>query len=292
MTHIERRLLPPCFFYDLSVRILAEFFSQTYFLISISKQKDLRALVEIVLEARNLIKTYPGATTPALDRLDVTIRAGEIFGLLGPNGAGKTTAISIMSTLMRPDNGSVKIFGIDCIHSPQKARKIISLVPQDIALYQELTINENLRFFGKQFGLSGKVLKKRIGECLDFVGLEKRAEQKIYSFSGGMKRRANLAAGLLNKPKLLFLDEPTVGIDAQSRNLILERLSLLKNEGTTMVYTTHYMEEAERLCTVVKIIDEGQSIANGCPAELIKQKEGCANLQDLFFSLTGKSLRD
>jgi len=224
--------------------------------------------------------------------LDISVNYGEIFGLLGPNGAGKTTAISIMSTLLQPTSGSVIICGIDAIKQPNRIKKLIGLVPQDIALYANLTVRENLRYFGRICGLKGQVLKDRIADCLEMVGLGKKADQLIFTFSGGMKRRANLAAGILHQPRILFLDEPTVGIDAQSRNMILEKLSLLKETGTTMIYTTHYMDEAEQLCDCVAIIDEGHIIAEGSPKQLISRAPGHAGLKDLFLALTGKRLRD
>lgn len=247
---------------------------------------------EYILTARQLVKRYHGQASPALDCLDLTIRSGEIFGLLGPNGAGKTTAISIMSTLLKPTSGTVDICGVDILKHPAAIRRFLGLVPQDIALYPELTAAENLLFFGRLYGLTGRALKDRIEECLVFVGLEQKAGQKLFAFSGGMKRRVNLAVGILNRPRLLFLDEPTVGIDAQSRNMILERLRELHASGTTMIYTTHYMEEAERLCDRVTIVDEGKAIVCGPPASLIGASPGCTNLQDLFFKLTGKKLRD
>jgi ABC-2 type transport system ATP-binding protein len=245
----------------------------------------------IALRASGLVKRYQGSDGPALDGFNVTIGVGNIFGLLGPNGAGKTTAISIMSTLLRPDAGSVTIFGADTRQQPGRVTAVIGLVPQEIALYRQLTGRENLRYFGRLYGIGGRALAARIDECLDFVGLRAKGDQRVDSYSGGMKRRLNLAVGILHRPKLLFLDEPTVGIDAQSRDMILERLVILNRAGTTMVYTTHYMEEAERLCSEVAIIDRGRVISQGKPAELMA---GGAHetLQDMFFSLTGRKLRD
>lgn len=245
-----------------------------------------------VLVAAELKKTYRGASNPALDGCSIEIRGGEIFGLLGPNGAGKTTTISILSTMIRPDRGRVSICGTDALKYPYRVKKMIGLVPQDIALYPTLTARENLRFFSRCYGLNGRWLKGRIQECLAFVGLADRTDKQIATYSGGMKRRVNLAVGLLHQPRLLFLDEPTVGIDAQSRNLILEKLLQLRESGTTMIYTTHYMEEAEHLCSTVAIIDEGRIIARGSPQELINRPPGFASLGELFLALTGKQLRD
>jgi ABC-2 type transport system ATP-binding protein len=245
----------------------------------------------IMLDARQLVKVYRNSSRPALNGLTVSIREGEVFGLLGPNGAGKTTAISIMNTLLKPTSGSLTICGIDVLKYPAQVRGLIGYVPQEIALYQNLTVRENLQFFGRIYGLRGKELEMRISEFLELVGLEQSTGQRIFACSGGMRRRANLAAGILHKPKLLFLDEPTVGIDPQSRNLILERLSAMK-EKTTMVFTTHYMEEAESLCSYLAIMDAGQIIAEGAPEELIGRSPGYTNLEALFLALTGKQLRD
>jgi len=245
-----------------------------------------------VLRAENLVKIYKGAAEKALSGLNIVVRRGEIFGLLGPNGAGKTTAISIMSTLLPPTAGSVHICGTDALRHPAHIRGLLGLVPQNIALYGNLSARENLRYFGRIYGLSGQKLKERIQVCLEIVGLENRADRRVTTYSGGMKRRANLAAGILHDPRILFLDEPTVGIDAQSRNMILEKLSLLKDSGTAMIYTTHYMDEAEQLCERVAIMDEGRIIAEGPPQELIERAPGHAGLGELFLALTGKDLRD
>ena len=247
---------------------------------------------ESVLVVQDLVKIYKGSSLPALSGLNITVQAGEIFGLLGPNGAGKTTAISIMSTLLRPTRGHVTVCGIDVLKHPGRVKGLIGLVPQNIALYAGLTARENLRYFGRICGLKGNALDERIEACLELAGLADRADQRISAYSGGMKRRANLAAGVINNPRLLFLDEPTVGIDAQSRNMILEKLSLLKNNGTTLIYTTHYMDEAERLCERIAIMDEGHIIAEGTPKTLINRPPGHASLGDLFLALTGKDLRD
>jgi len=247
---------------------------------------------EKALVVKDLVKIYKGASRPALSGLNFAVHNGEIFGLLGPNGAGKTTAISILSTLLRPTRGSVSICGIDALKHPGRIKGLIGLVPQNIALYAGLTARENLRYFGKICGLKGETLNDRVQACLELAGLENRADQCVSTYSGGMKRRANLAAGILNNPRLLFLDEPTVGIDAQSRNMILEKLSLLKNNGTTLIYTTHYMDEAEQLCERIAIMEEGHIIAEGSPKALINRPPRHASLGDLFLALTGKNLRD
>jgi ABC-2 type transport system ATP-binding protein len=241
---------------------------------------------------RNLSKTYNGVFSPAVDHLNLSVKSGEIIGLLGPNGAGKTTAISMMSSVMRPDNGSICLCGIDIYKNPRQARRLFGLVPQDIALYENLTGRENLTYFGRLQGLKRKKLRDRIDWSLEMVGLENKADHRVLTYSGGMKRRANLAAGILHHPRVLFLDEPTVGIDAQSRNMILEKLLWLKNQGVSMIYTTHYMEEAESLCSSVIIIDSGKILAAGKSEDLIGEHPGCRNLGDLFLKLTGKQLRD
>jgi ABC-2 type transport system ATP-binding protein len=244
-----------------------------------------------ILVAQNLGKVYRGAAQPALNKIGISISEGMVFGLLGPNGAGKTTAISIMNTLLRPTSGGVTICGIDAVRYPGRVRKLIGYVPQEVALYHNLTARENFEFFGRLYGLRGKALEMRVSYSIELVGLEESADQRVFTYSGGMKRRANLAAGILHEPKILFLDEPTVGIDPQSRNLILERLATLKNK-TTMVYTTHYMEEAELLCSYVAIMDAGSIIAEGSPDELVAGVPGCSNLEALFINFTGKQLRD
>ena len=245
----------------------------------------------MALTVRDLTKTYSGASRPAVDGFNISICEGEAFGLLGPNGAGKTTAISIMSTLMKPTGGNVAICGIDAVRHPSEVKRLIGYVPQEVALYPTLSARENLRFMGRIYGLKGRDLENRITECIDFVGLENAADQYVAQFSGGMKRRANLAAGILHKPKILFLDEPTVGIDPQSRNLILERLVTMK-ATTTMVYTTHYMDEVEQLCSHVAIMDKGCIIAEGTIPDLCARVPGSTNLEEVFIGLTGNQLRD
>lgn len=250
-------------------------------------QSPLRAL-----EVRDLVKIYRGSTQPALAGLDVTIEEGEVFGLLGPNGAGKTTAISILCTLLKPTSGSLSIFGIDVLRHPAQVRRLIGLIPQEIALYPALSVRENLTYFGRLHGLRGAALKGRIDECLTMASLQDQADRPVAGFSGGMKRRANLAAGILHQPRLLFLDEPTVGIDAQSRHLILKNLERLRESGMTLVYTTHRMEEAQQLCNRIAIVDAGRVVAEGRPGELITGGDGCDNLEALFLQLTGHQLRD
>lgn len=245
-----------------------------------------------IIEIKDLTKFYQGNTNPAVDHLSLTINANEIYGLLGPNGAGKTTTISILCGLFPPSKGTANIDGYSIKTEKEKIKKIIGVVPQEIALYPTLTARENLRFIGGMYGLSGSALRLRITECLKLVGLEEKARRKISTFSGGMKRRINMVAGILHRPKILFLDEPTVGVDVQSRNMIVEYLRHLHQQGTTIIYSSHYLEEAENLCTTVSIIDAGKVIVTDNPANLIQQNAPCKNLEELFLKLTGKDIRD
>jgi ABC-2 type transport system ATP-binding protein len=190
---------------------------------------------------------------------------------LGPNGAGKTTTISMLSTLYQPSGGDASISGHSIIKEPMQVRKLIGVVPQELALYEDLSAHENLMFWGQMYGLSGKSLKKRVDEILEEINLKDRAKNRVKTFSGGMKRRVNIGVGLLHKPKLLFMDEPTVGIDPQSRRAILDSVKSLNEQGMTVLYTTHYMEEAQELSDRVGIVDKGEMIAIGTQKELTKQ---------------------
>jgi len=205
----------------------------------------------------------------AVDGVSLTIAPGETFGLLGPNGAGKTTTISMICGLLAPDQGSVTVTGQEISTKSTKGRSEIGLVPQDLAIYPDLTGEENLRFFGHLYGMTGGALDKRVDEVLDVIGLADRRDDQTKEYSGGMKRRLNIGIGLLHEPQLLVLDEPTVGVDPQSRNAILESVESLSREGMAVLYTTHYMEEAERLCDRVAIIDEGVVQAQGTRRELV-----------------------
>ncbi len=245
-----------------------------------------------LIDINELTKVYKNATEPALKGLSLQINEGEIFGLLGPNGAGKTTTISILCCQIKPTNGKVSIDNHHLESEQEKIKKIIGVVPQDIALYPQLTAFENLRFFGNMYGIEGNDLEKSLDEIITVFGLKKYLHQKLSSFSGGMKRRVNLVAGLLHSPKILFLDEPTVGIDVQSKNVILEYLKELNKKGVSIIYTSHHMEEAEQFCSKIAIIDKGQIIAKGIPGELISQYSSCNNLEDIFLHLTGRELRD
>jgi len=214
----------------------------------------------------NLSKKYD--SVEALKGISFEIKKGEFFGLLGPNGAGKTTTISIMSTILEPNGGTVNIAGFDLKKNPTECKKSIGVVPQEIALYNEISAYDNLLFWGSLYNVPKATLKLRIDETLKLFGLYDRRNDKVKTYSGGMKRRINIASALLHQPKILFMDEPTVGIDPQSRNLIFEVIEKLHKEGMTIVYTTHYMEEAERFCDRIAIIDNGQIIAQGTLEEL------------------------
>ena len=222
-----------------------------------------------ILEAQNLVKKFGDFT--AVNGISFNIQEGEIFSLLGPNGAGKTTTISMVSTLFEPSSGEAFIGGHSILKAPMKVRELIGVVPQELALYEDLTARENLSFWGQMYGLAGKGLKSRIDEVLEQIGLTDRANQRVKTYSGGMKRRVNIGVGLLHKPKLLFMDEPTVGIDPQSRRSILDTVKALNKLGMTVLYTTHYMEEAQELSDRVGIIDHGELIALGTQKELTAQ---------------------
>lgn len=219
-----------------------------------------------IVEVKNLVKVFD--TNRAVDGVSFSVEAGEVFGLLGPNGAGKSTLIGMISTLLTPTSGDVLIDGHSAGKEPMAVKKVIGVVPQEIALYPTLTARENLGFWGSMYGLSPSETKKREAAVLEIVGLTDRADEKIETYSGGMKRRINIAAGLLHSPKVLFMDEPTVGIDPQSRNHILEMVKKLNADGLTIIYTSHYMEEVEFLCDRIAIVDHGKVIAEGTQEEL------------------------
>jgi ABC-2 type transport system ATP-binding protein len=219
-----------------------------------------------ILEVQNLVKKFGDLT--AVDGISFDIQAGEIFSLLGPNGAGKTTTISMLSCLIEPTSGDAIIDGHSVTRETLEVKRIIGVVPQEIALYEELSARENLTFWGQMYGLGRKPLKTRVTEVLEQIGLTDRAKDKIKTYSGGMKRRVNIGVGLLHKPLLLYMDEPTVGIDPQSRRSILDTVKDLNKAGMTVLYTTHYMEEAEELSHRVGIVDQGKMIAIGTQKEL------------------------
>jgi linearmycin/streptolysin S transport system ATP-binding protein len=231
--------------------------------------------MEIMVETKDLAKTFGNpkqGEVQAVKGINLQIQKGEIFSLLGPNGAGKTTTISMISGLTQPTRGDAFIGGYSITHQPLQAKRLLGVVPQEIALYPSMSARQNLDFFGKMYGLVGKDLSDRIDKMLDFVELNDRQSDRIETYSGGMKRRINIAAGLLHDPKVVYMDEPTVGIDPQSRRRILDTVKQLRDQrGITVLYTTHLMEEAQELSDRVGIIDHGEIIALGTPGDLIQQ---------------------
>jgi ABC-2 type transport system ATP-binding protein len=248
-----------------------------------------------MLEVRRLRKTF--GSLVAVDDVSFAIEPGQILAVLGPNGAGKTTTVSMISGLLAPDSGEIRIDGRALGGDTDPSKRKIGLVPQDLALYDELTARDNLRFFGALYDLTGAALDRAMAGALTLVGLGDRMRDRVKTFSGGMKRRLNLAAGLLHDPDILLLDEPTVGVDPQSRNAIFDNLEALKERGKALLYTTHYMEEAERLADRLVIIDRGSVVANDTLDGLYGRVPtpadgGRRSLESVFLSLTGKSLRD
>jgi ABC-2 type transport system ATP-binding protein len=220
------------------------------------------------IEVHNLKKNF--AKLWAVKGIDFTVEQGQVYSLLGPNGAGKSTAISMLSGLLEPADGDAWIMGHSIRTEPLASKAVLGVVPQDIALYPDLSARENLDFWGKMYGLRGKALKARVDEVLEVIGLTDRQKDKVGTFSGGMKRRVNIGAALLHKPAVIIMDEPTVGIDPQSRRHILDNVKHLNRQGMTVLYTTHYMEEAEELSDRIAIIDRGEIIAQGTYRELIQ----------------------
>ena len=228
--------------------------------------------MEAILQVNDLNKSY--GDHHVVKGISFAVDRGEVFGILGPNGAGKSTTISMLSGITESTGGTIKIGSKTMKPGARDAKALIGLVPQELALYETLSARNNLLFFGRIYGLKGKELHRRVDEVLDLVSLTDRAQEAVAKYSGGMKRRINIAAGLLHKPEILFLDEPTVGVDPQSRNAIFEGIESLNRDGMTIIYTTHYMEEAERLCHRVAIVDEGEIIGLDSPAALINNLGG------------------
>lgn len=247
---------------------------------------------DAAIHIENLSKKYKGATNYSVSDLNLTIKENEIFGLLGPNGAGKTTLISMLCGLIRPTSGDFSIAGLSYKTGANTIKKKIGVVPQEIALYPTLTARENLTYFGSMYGIAGKYLHKKVADALEKQGLSQFADKQIQTFSGGMKRRVNLIAGVLHRPEILFLDEPTVGVDVQSKNVILSYLKSLNAAGMTIVYTSHHLSEAQDFCTEIAIIDRGTIYTQGTPEKLISGTAGARNLEEVFLVLTGKELRD
>jgi ABC-2 type transport system ATP-binding protein len=252
------------------------------------------------IEIANVVKSFNGRR--ALDGATLSLREGEVLGLLGPNGAGKSTLVRAIMGRVRPDSGEIRIFGKPAPAGDNASRAEVGVVPQEIALYPNLSSYENLSVFGRYLGLKGAALDSAIARALEWAALSDRAGEAVKNFSGGMKRRLNMAAGVLHEPRVLLLDEPTVGVDPQSRERIYEMIEGLAANGTSLVYTTHYMEEAERLCTRVAIIDHGKVIAEGTKQELVRATVGeerqvvmvekVPTLESVFLHLTGRELRE
>lgn len=247
-----------------------------------------------VLEVNNLKKTY--GEKIAVKDASFYVLKGEILGFLGPNGAGKSTTINILSTTLKKDSGEIKFKGKDIYKNVKEYKKALGIVPQRLALFDNLTAYENVKYFASFYGLKGEILKARVLEALEMVGLLDKKNDCPKTYSGGMKRRLNIACALTHKPEILILDEPTVGIDPQSRNHILESIKKLREEGTTVIYTTHYMEEVQTICDRVVIVDLGRVIEDGTIKEVIEknceEENEEKNLEEVFLCLTGKKLRD
>lgn len=247
--------------------------------------------MDLSIEIKDLYKQYSGVGNIALQGLSLSFPKGIIAGLLGPNGAGKTTTISIMCGLVVPDSGIVKVLGHDCQKEMALIKKKIGIIPQQIALYPQLSALENLTYIGRLYDVPEKELQIKIKDLLEQFGLWEHRKKKIIQYSGGMKRRANIIAGLLHDPEILILDEPTAGVDVQSRAMILDFLKAYHKIGKTIIYTSHHLEEAEQICDQIAIIDDGKLIAKASPAELIKNAAGCRNLEEVFLFYTGRSVR-
>ena len=239
-----------------------------------------------MIDIRKLRKTYRGAAHPSVDGLTLHVSEGDLFGLLGPNGAGKTTILSVLCGLCPYDTGEVKIGGLDVRCEMRRIRRMIGIVPQEIALYPELTLRENLHFFGGIQGIPSDTLRERIDNYIERFDLIPHLSKRTAYLSGGMKRKFNLIVAMLHRPRVLFLDEPTVGVDVLSKQEIVAHLQVLHREGMTIVYTSHDMAEAEKLCTQVVLMDRGRIVCEGSPAEL-QNRTGRASLEELFMARTG-----
>lgn len=248
--------------------------------------------MSILVDIQHVSKKYKETPRAAVHDLSLTINKGDIFGLLGPNGAGKTTLISMLCGLFPPSRGEIYINGLTHKTHSKQCKQAIGVVPQEIALYPKLTAWENLMFLGHMYGLKGASLKEEVKHNLSILGLEENMHQQITSFSGGMKRRVNLIAGLLHNPQLLILDEPTVGVDVQSKQAIIEHLKKLnKEKGMTILYTSHHLDEAQDFCNHIAIIDDGKLITQGQTQTLIKDNN-CNSIEEVYLKITGIKFRD
>ena len=245
-----------------------------------------------IIQVSGLTKIYQGSVKPAVDQLHFVVPGKEIFGLLGPNGAGKSTTLMMLCGLLKIDAGTIQVFGLDVDKKGAEIRRQIGVAPQDIALFPTLTAYENLVYFCRMYGLPGASIRNTVHHFLEVFGLLDKANMRVLHFSGGMKRRLNLIAALLHHPRLLILDEPTSGVDVQSRNMILDYMRQLQAEGVTILYSSHLLEEAEKVCSQVAIIDEGRLIAAGTLPDMLAANGSGGNLEQLFLHLTGKGIRD
>ena len=243
----------------------------------------------LAVDIQNLSHKYTGQTQPGVKNLQLQVNAGERFGLFGPNGAGKTTLMNLMTGLLPVQNGSIKLLGEAVMPHQKNVNKLFGFVPQDFSFYHELTPAENLEFFGAWSGLNKQQIKQRITELLEVLDLAAVRNKAVHKFSGGMKRRVNLAIGVIHQPKLLFLDEPTVGVDIQTRLAIIQYLKTLNQQGTTLIYTSHQLSEAEELCDSIAMIDHGQIVARDTLANLLEKHQE-HGLEGLFIGLTGKKM--
>ena len=247
-----------------------------------------------ILKLSGLSKKFDGRT--AVDHISLEIKEGEIFGLLGPNGAGKSTTLNMVCSLLKPTSGSIEVFGMDIKKDMKQIKRRIGYIPQDLAIHGNLKAWENVELFTSLYGIRGKELRAAVDESLEFVGLLDRRNSYAKTFSGGMKRRLNIACSIGHKPDLMIFDEPTVGVDPQSRNFILEKIKEANANGATVIYTSHYMEEVEAICSRIAIMDNGRIIATGTREELARlvtdENPGSVTLEEVFLTLTGKKLRD
>jgi ABC-2 type transport system ATP-binding protein len=253
-----------------------------------------KKLNETVVKLEGLTKKYDNK--PVVDHISLEIKKGEIFGLLGPNGAGKSTTMNMVCSLVKPTAGKVELFGYDTHEDMNKVKSKLGYIPQELAVHGNLKGWENVELFTSLYGIKGEKLKAAVTESLEFVGLEDKRNVFVRNYSGGMKRRLNIACALGHKPELLIFDEPTVGIDPQSRNFILEKIKYVNKQGATIIYTSHYMEEIEAICTRIAIMDNGKIIAIGTKEELVEMvtsdPDSKMTLEEVFLTLTGKKLRD
>ncbi|MES2277011.1 MAG: ABC transporter ATP-binding protein [Bacteroidota bacterium] len=243
------------------------------------------------VDITNLSFQYPGNEEPSFTNLNLKIGKGDRFGLFGPNGAGKTTLMNLMTGLLQSNEGSISLSGVKVGQHKYRVNRLFGFVPQDFSFYQELSPKENLEFFGAWYGLNSRKIKQKTDELLQIMGLEDVRDKQVQQFSGGMKRRVNLAIGVIHNPGILFLDEPTVGVDVQTRHAIINYLLELNTNGTTLIYTSHQLNEAEDLCNEVALMDNGKIMAHG-PLDTLLHQHKHDNLEELFLNLTGKHFRD